>query len=384
MQELSPFVFGNLVSLQSFTNRENDLKILKKNLVSGINTIIISPRRWGKSSLVEKVIAELNRETPTYKTVKIDLFSVNSEEEFLELFAKEILKASSAKWEEWLKDGKEIFNKLIPKLSIGVQPDSDFSISFDWQELKKHSDEILHLPEILAERKNIKFIICIDEFQNLAQFRGFEGLEKKMRASWQKHKNAVYCLYGSKRHMMKDIFNNSSKPFYKFGDLFYLKKIEKQKWISFITTNFKLTNRNISVDFAEKIADLMKNHPWYVQQFSFYVWSATENEVKIEIFNDSLERLIQSNTPFFQELINEFSIGQINLLKAILKGEKQLSAKEILKKYNLGTSANVVKNKKVLLEKDIINIENETLEFLDPVFELWFKKIYFNENYLSA
>lgn len=184
--------------------------------------------------------------------------------------------------------------------------------------------------------------------------------------------------------MMKDIFNNSSKPFYKFGDLFYLKKIEKQKWISFITTNFKLTNRNISVDFAEKIADLMKNHPWYVQQFSFYVWSATENEVKIEIFNDSLERLIQSNTPFFQELINEFSIGQINLLKAILKGEKQLSAKEILKKYNLGTSANVVKNKKVLLEKDIINIENETLEFLDPVFELWFKKIYFNENYLSA
>ena len=382
MEELSPFVFGNVVSLQSFTNREEDLQKLKKNLVSGINTIIISPRRWGKSSLVEKGIAEINNESTNYKTVKIDLFSVNSEQEFLELFAKEVLKASSTKWEEWLKDGKEIFKILIPKLSIGVQPDSDFSVSFDVKELRKNSDEILNLPEILAERKNIKFIICIDEFQNLAQFSEFEGFEKKMRSAWQKHKNSVYCLYGSKRHMMKDIFNNSSKPFYKFGDLFYLKKIKKEKWVAFITDNFKLTNRFITNDFAEKIADLMKNHSWYVQQFSFYIWSATGKEVGIEIFNHSLERLIQSNTPFFQELINEFSIGQINLLKAIIKVEKQLSSKATIKNYQLGTSANVVKNKKVLQEKDIIHDENGVLEMLDPVFELWFKKVYFNENYI--
>ncbi|MEW7305353.1 hypothetical protein AB2S32_07240 [Elizabethkingia anophelis] len=137
MQKLSPFVFGNLVNLQSFTNRENELKRLKNNLISGINTIIISPRRWGKSSLVEKTIMDINITDPDYKTVKIDLFSVNSEQEFLEKFARELIKASSAKWEEWLKESKDIFKKLIPKFSIGIQPDSDFSISFDWEELKK-------------------------------------------------------------------------------------------------------------------------------------------------------------------------------------------------------------------------------------------------------
>ncbi|CAI9674346.1 ATP-binding protein [Elizabethkingia anophelis] len=383
MQKLSPFVFGNLVNLQSFTNRENELKRLKNNLISGINTIIISPRRWGKSSLVEKTIMDINITDPDYKTVKIDLFSVNSEQEFLEKFAREVIKASSAKWEEWLKESKDIFKKLIPKFSIGIQPDSDFSISFDWEELKKYSDEILNLPEILATKKQVKFIICIDEFQNLAHFPNFEAVEKNMRAVWQKQKNVVYCLYGSKRDMMTNIFDNSSKPFYRFGDLLLLSKIKKEKWESFIVENFEKTNRRISQTFAGRITDLMKCHSWYVQQFSYYVWSETQNEVTDSIFCDALERLVQSNVPLFQNKIEEFSTGQINLLKAIAKNEKQLSSKETLKRYHLGTSAGVNKNKNTLLQKDIISEERGIIEFLDPVFELWFRKLYFDEDYLK-
>lgn len=153
MGELSPFSFGHIVNLQAFTNREEELQKLKKNLISGVNTIIISPRRWGKSSLVAKAIAEINKEEPNYKTVKIDLFSANSEHEFLEIFAREVIKASSTKWEEWTNNTREVFKNLIPKISIGIQPDSDFSLSFDWEEVKKHSLEILNLPEVLAEKK---------------------------------------------------------------------------------------------------------------------------------------------------------------------------------------------------------------------------------------
>ncbi len=380
--EISPFVFGNLVNLYSFTNREEDLKRLKKNLIHGINTIIISPRRWGKSSLVEKAIQEINTENPNYKTVKIDLFSINSEEAFLESFAREVIKASSTKWEHWIEESRQIFKNLIPKISIGIQPDSDFSLSFEWKELKKNSQEILNLPELLAEKNGVKFIICIDEFQNLAHFHDFESLEKKMRSVWQKQKKTVYCLYGSKRHMMVDIFNNSSKPFYKFGDLFLLQKIKKEKWVSFIKEKFAETGKKISEKFAQKIPEMMKNHSWYVQQFSYYIWSETEKEVNETIFNNALNLLVSSNLPLFQERIEDLSVGQINLLKAIVKQEEQLSSKNTLQTYHLGTSASVSKNKNILLQKDIINEENKTQELLDPVFELWFKKVYFNENYV--
>lgn len=376
MNKLSPFSFGHIVNLQSFTNRENDLEKLKKNLISGINTIIISPRRWGKSSLVAKTIQEINKENPNYKTVKIDLFSANSEQEFLEIFAREVIKAGSEKWEEWVNDTRQIFKNIVPKISIGIQPDSDFSLTFDWEETQKHALEILNLAEILAEKKGVKFIICIDEFQNLAQYPHYEALEKKMRSVWQQQKNVVYCLYGSKRHMMTDIFNKASKPFYRFGDLFLLQKIKQEKWVKFITENFQKTKKEISENQAKDIAELMKNHSWYVQQFSYYIWSETDQIVSDEIFQNALERLIQSNTPLFQQIVEELSTTQINLIKAIVKGEKQLSAKATLDKYQLGTSANVIRNKNILLQKDLIHKENGLYELLDPVFELWVKKTY--------
>lgn len=378
-EDVSPFSFGHIVDIKHFTNREGDLEKLKKNLLSGINTILISPRRWGKSSLVAKTIQEINKESSVYKTVRIDLFSTSSEQEFLELFAKEVLKAGSSKWEDWLNDARDVFKNIIPKISFGTQPDYDFSLSFEWQEAQKHALEILDLPEILAQKKNIKFIICIDEFQNLSQYSGYEVFEKKMRSVWQKHKNVVYCLYGSKRHMMIDIFNKPSKPFYRFGDLFLLDKIKREKWITFITENFEKTDKRIANKFAGKIPELMKNHSWYVQQFSYYVWSGTEKEVSQDIFNNAINRLIQSNTPLFQQIIEDLSVGQINLIKAIVKEEKQLSSKKNIDQYRLGTSASVTKNKDILLQKDLIHKNKDDFELLDPVFELWFKQVYFNE-----
>src|SRR5262245_54597102 len=105
----SPFKYGQTVSNQSFTNREAELELLKSNLLQGIHTMILSPRRWGKSSLVEKTISIIKEKNKKHRTVVIDLFTVSSEKEFLELFAREVLKAASDKWEERIQYAKEIF-----------------------------------------------------------------------------------------------------------------------------------------------------------------------------------------------------------------------------------------------------------------------------------
>src|SRR5437016_11835828 len=113
----SPFIYGTTVSSHSFTNREVETAKLQSNLLNGVNTTLVSPRRWGKSSLVEKVISDINKKNKEVKTVIIDLFSVNGEAEFLEVFAREVIKASSTKWQEWMSSGKDFFKNLIPKLS---------------------------------------------------------------------------------------------------------------------------------------------------------------------------------------------------------------------------------------------------------------------------
>jgi hypothetical protein len=378
-EEFSPFLFGTTISETAFTNREDDLNKLYKNLTQGINTMLISPRRWGKSSLVERLILEIKTKNPQIKVVSFDLFSVSSEEEFLELFAKEIIKASSTIWQEWIQAGKDFFKQLTPMITVGIDPVNDFSLGFDWNQLKKHKNEILELPEKIALVKKCRFIICLDEFQNLATFPKFEILEKNMRATWQRQKSVTYCLYGSKRLMMTDIFNNPSKPFYRFGDIMLLQKIKREKWVSFITKSFTETKKEISIELAELIPTIMQDHSWYVQQLAHYTWQKTKKKATKNEIQAAFSELIHANTPLYMREVEGLSLTQLNLLKAISKKEEKLSSVEILQKYRLGTSASVVKNKAILLKSDIIDDIGGKLSFLDPAFELWFLKQYFNQ-----
>jgi hypothetical protein len=378
-----PFNYGVTVSNKLFTDRKQDAEKLYSNLVQGINTTIISPRRWGKSSLVEKVLADISSKEKGVKTVMIDMFTVYDEESFLEIFSAEIIKASSTKFNEWVDTAKVVFKKLIPQINLGSDPYTNFSLSFNLDELRKHKEEILDLPEKIAQQKNIKIIIALDEFQNLASFDSYDILEKKMRAVWQRQKNVTYCLFGSKRHMMTRIFNNASKPFYRFGDIMILKKIERSEWVKFIQRGFKRTGKQIGREYARLIATLMNDHSWYVQQFSHYVWQKTETTVDTAILKEALQELINANMPLFQKEVESLSVTQLALLQAVAAGENQLTSTYVMQKYKLGTPRNVSKNKTILINNDIIDFDGKDYEFLDPVFELWFRKMFFKQDYLS-
>lgn len=372
----SPFSYGKTVSQVAFTNRTKELAHLKRNFRQGINTIIVSPRRWGKSSLIEKVVEELKGEQKL-KISRLDLFTVASEHQFYELFAREVIKSASTKWEDWLESVKSAFRSIVPKVSFGLDPQNDFELSFEWDEKKVQTDEILNLPETLARKHNVKMVVCIDEFQHLSEFKGYEALEKRLRSIWQRHKNVCYCLYGSKRHMMTEIFSRSSKPFYKFGDLMMLQKIELKHWIPFIVNGFKKSGKAIAPELAAVIPMTMNNHPWYVQQMSFYTLNYTTKKAGIEHLRMALEQIIQSNTPLYEKEIDVLSETQVSLLRAVASGETQLTSSSVMRKYKLGTPNNVTRNKRVLFNTDLLDEVGGVYEFLDPVFFLWFRQRFY-------
>lgn len=239
----------------------------------------------------------------------------------------------------------------------------------------------LKLPEVLAQKKDISFVICLDEFQNLATFPNYEGLEKNMRAIWQRQKRVSYCLYGSKRHMMTEIFNNSSKPFYRFGDIILLQKISEGDWVDFIYEGFAKTGKSISPEMARKMPQIMKNHSWYVQQLAHYTWQKTKHGAGMEQLSEALDELIGANSPLYQKDVEILSVTRLNLLKAIGKGERQLTSVRVMDEFKLGTPRNVCLNLNNLINADIVHKTGDGMEFLDPAFELWFKSIYFKEDY---
>ena len=236
----------------------------------------------------------------------------------------------------------------------------------------------MELPERIAAAKGLRIIVCIDEFQQLANIPQYPDMEGKMRSVWQQQHNVSYCLYGSKRHMMTDIFNDSSKPFYRFGQVIWLKKIEEHYWVEFIVNAFKRTGKSITTEFAKRICEITKCHSWYVQQLSFFIWNSTDNEVTEEIFNRALQRLIDTNAPMFQNDVEQLTASQKAMLQAVNDGRYQFAAEETKRLYAMGNANTINRNKRILQDKDYIEQQGQKYVFVDPIFQLWFNQEYYN------
>jgi len=185
------------------------------------------------------------------------------------------------------------------------------------------------------------------------------------------------CIYGSKRHMLLEVFSNPSAPFYKFGDLMFLEKISTENWVKFIRLRFSQTGKEIKEEDATLIADLAENHSYYVQQLAQQSWLRSDVVCSRTIVADAFEGIINQLSLLLVNITESLSTTQLNFLKAILSGEKQLSSQSTLLKYKLGTSANIARLKQSLLSREIIDIFADQIDFQDPIYKSWLKNNYF-------
>ena len=267
--ENKPFIFGVATSGDNFTDREKETERLLMNFRHGVNTVLISPRRWGKTSLVQKVCSLA--QSDKVKVVYLDIFSCRSDKDFCDAFAAAVLKQTSSKLDEWLENIKLFLSRISPKISMGTDPMTDFSISLEMNPKSNDVDEILQLPEKIAQKKGCNIVVCIDEFQQIAEFKDSKIFQKRLRTVWQLQKSVSYCLFGSKKHLMNELFEKKSLPFYKFGDAIYLPKIGTSDWMDYICGRFEATGKHISRELAERICRTVDNprrmcsswHGWY-------------------------------------------------------------------------------------------------------------------------
>jgi hypothetical protein len=205
------------------------------------------------------------------------------------------------------------------------------------------------------------------------------SFQQELRTAWQHHKNVTYCLYGSKRHMITELFENKSMPFYKFGDLIFLPKIELRYWHSYISKSFEKTGKTIDQEAITEIVQSVTGHPYFVQQLARKVWVISGKKTNVETVRVALTDLLYENSILYQREVENLSNTQLNFLHAVCNRIEQLSSVETLAQYDLGTSANVIRIKNALEKKEVLDLMNPYPEFVDPLFEQWLKKIYFND-----
>lgn len=371
--ENKPFVFGVAASGDNFTDRESETARLLTNFRSGVNTVLISPRRWGKTSLVRKVCRLA--QTDELKIVYLDIFSCRSDADFYDAFASAVLKQTSTKVEEWMENIRQFLSRISPKISLGADPAADFSLSLELTPKREGIDEILQLPEKIAEKKGCRIVVCIDEFQQIGEFKDSKTFQKRLRSVWQLQKHVSYCLFGSKKHLMNELFECKSLPFYKFGDAIYLQKIATADWVGYIRSRFEATGKSIPAELAEEICRRVDNHSSYVQQLAWLVWTRTGKEATRQELEAAFQDIIDQNTPLFEKQTESLTSFQMNFLRAVIDGvHSEFTTQEVMRKYQLGSSANVSIIKRALIKKELIEIDKRKAVIPDPIMKVWLQR----------
>ena len=368
-----PFIYGMSVEGEHFIDRELETKRLQLNFEHGVNSILISPRRMGKTSLVKKV--KRLTESPTLKIVYMDIYKCRSEYDFYEKYASAIIQETATKMERMVENAKEFLMGVTPKIVFSPDMSTDFTLSLGVNPQTASPEEILDLPERIARKRHIQIVVCIDEFQQIGEMPDSLILQKTIRSVWQHHQHTSYCLFGSKQHLMSNLFYSRKMPFYQFGDMFFLKKIPMDKWVPFIISRFETVGKTISESLAEKICTTVDNYSAYVQQLAWNVLAVTDKDVDDQSFNDGLDATLAQVSPLYVEQMANLSSYQLNFIRAICAGyHGDFGKQEVTRQYNLGTRSNLAKLQKALIEREIIEITESGIYLADPLFAIWFKR----------
>ena len=368
------FVFGVSVSDYNFIGRKEEIRRLKMNFEEGINTILISPRRWGKTSLVRKVCEVVDRKKVI--PVFVDIFKCKTEYEFYNALAEAVLKQTASKAELWMDNARDFIARLSTKVSFSPEPNSEFALSLGISPKTHAPEEILSLAEEIAKKKQKRIVVCIDEFQQIGEMADSVSIQKRLRSVWQHQRLTSYCLFGSKKHTMMNVFQKRNMPLYQFGDFKFLDKIPTATWVEYIVQHFKDRQRTISAEQAAKICQLVDNYSSYVQQLSWLVFSLIDEGqvVTDEHLKQGVKDLLNSQEQLFMQQIEPLTAYQMNFLRCILSGHHDdFGETAVREEFQLGSVSNITRLKTALVDKDIVEMSGKRYYITDPVFALWFR-----------
>lgn len=369
-----PFVFGKAVEDVNFIGRERECERIRMNFSHGVNTLLMSPRRWGKTSIVRRIGSQVKSDD--LQVVFLDIFACRDEYDFYNKLAEAVLRQTASRFDEWKALSADFLARLSPKISYSIDGGlNEYAVSLGISPKTHKPEEVLMLPQQIAQKKGCNILICIDEFQQVGEFPDSLSAQKKMRSIWQLQQNVSYCLYGSRKHMMEKLFLGRSKPFYNFAENIPLDVIPLDKWIPYIENGFASWGKTIHHEQIRQLCQTVEFQPSAIQQYAWITLINTKDEVSDEILRISLHDMIEENATYYLGQTEHLTSYQLNFLRAILAGIHEGFGNEAVRnEYRLGSYSNITRLKTMLVEKELIDITPKGAIIPDPVFRLWLKE----------
>jgi hypothetical protein len=370
----NPFIYGKVVKGKYFADREKEIETLTKELSRGQNVILFSPRRYGKTSLILNVFDTLREKG--FPTIYIDFYPVTTREKLVGIYAKAVSSALTGSLERILGELKELFTRIVPKISIGAAggPEIEYEIRVEKDNIEKALEETLQAPQKIASKRKKRVVVALDEFQEIDNLQGKSEIERMIRTCIQHHDMVSYAFLGSKRHLMDKMFHDKNRPLYRIGTHIPLEEMPFESFREFIENHFRSGGFEAEKKVVEEILRISDGHPYYTQMLCSILWETKidKKKISLEDVELALREALGREEHAYITLWDSLTIKQKRFIEGLCteKSIKPFSGK-FIESHRLGSPATIQRVVKRLSEDGTIEREDDTYCVADVFFKEW-------------
>ena len=377
MAASNPFVYGEVVTATAFADREHERERLARDLAEGQKVFLISPRRYGKSSLVRDVMKTLAARR--ILTVEVTVAASSSYVGFLEAYTRALLSADTpaSGLRRW---ASELLKTVRPELRFDAQPAGQprFSLTFpavrSARDAARLATEVFALPARIAAARGQRMAIALDEFQTIAAFDG-ASVEHALRSAVQEQRSVGYVFAGSEPSLMERMLT-PRRPFYKAGPVVRLGKIDDDVFADFVERRFAASGIRAQDGLGAAIIELAENVPYDVQRLAHETWddvkAAGRKTAGLEDLHLTLGRMLNEQHTVFEESWQRLTLTQRAVLRAIvLETGRELLSAGVRVRHRLPGASSVQSALAALVRQDIVMKDQGRYLVNDSLYREW-------------
>jgi uncharacterized protein len=373
----NPFVYGEVVPAAAFVDREEELKRLGADLLAGQKVFLISPRRYGKSSLVRRALTCAER--AGCLTVDVTVSSYSSYLAFLEGYARAVLSAET-RWSRAVGWLREAIGVTRPEIRVDADRDGSAGIAVAFPAVRSARDvarlapEVFALPAKLADARRQRVVVALDEFQAIGGFNG-GSVEEALRAAVQHQRQVGYVFSGSEPTLMEAMLK-PRRPFYKAGPVMRLEKIPPEPFAAFIEQRFQKTGMKAEAGLGHAVLEVSGHLPYDVQRLAHELWDDARADglkrVGLDQLHATLRRLLAEHEVFFEATWQRLTLAQRAVLRAlVLEDGRTLMSGDVRTRHRLGGASSVQAALGALQRHDVIAREADRYVVVDSLMREW-------------
>jgi uncharacterized protein len=373
----NPFVYGEVVPAAAFVDRVDELQRLSTDLESGQKVFLISPRRYGKSSLVSRALASLEKRGVL--AVQLTVSSYSSYVAFLEGYARAVL-AATTRWERAVSWMREALGAARPEVRLERDGPAGaaFAVSFPTvrteREVSRLAAEVYQLPARLADVRRRRVAVSLDEFQAVAAFNG-GSVEEALRAAVQHQRQVGYVFAGSEPTLMERMLG-PKRPFYKAGPVMRLEKIPPDVFGRFIESRFTRSGIRAEPGFAAAVLELAGHLPYDVQRLAHEVWDDARaggwRKLGLDHLHSTLRRLLTEQAIVFESTWERLTLSQRAVLRAVvIEDGRELLSADVRHRHRLGGPSTVQAALAALGRQDVVTRDGSRYVVVDSLLREW-------------